>query len=73
MSISISINIKGAKELAAALQRYPHISRKHMNTAFTRCGKIIEREAKSEAPFRTGNLRTRIYPLPGRELMVRVV
>ena len=73
MPISISINIKGAKELAAALQKYPQVSKKHMNAAFTRCGKIIEREAKSQAPFRTGELRTRIYALPGRNLAVRVI
>lgn len=72
MAVTIQVSVSGLRGLTQALNRYPQISKKYINKALDQSGRLIEREAKAQAPVDTGVLRNRIIARRPQNLSVRV-
>jgi HK97 gp10 family phage protein len=58
----MSVDIKGLKELQAALNQLPReVQKRPLRAAVSAAAKVIQDEAKRRAPIDTGNLRKAIY------------
>lgn len=60
MPEAIKIQIKGLEELKAAFKRSPEIVRSQIERAIALSVALVNREAKTEAPVKTGRLRAGI-------------
>lgn len=69
MAEAITIKINGLKELKAAFKRSPGIVRNQITRAIALSVALVNRQAKQEAPVKTGRLRSgirsRISPFQG--------
>jgi len=69
MVAPITIKIKGLKELKAAFKRSPGIVRTQITKAIALSVALVNRQAKQEAPVKTGRLRagirSKISPFQG--------
>jgi HK97 gp10 family phage protein len=58
----MSVDIKGLKELQAALNQLPReVQKRPLRAAVSAAAKVIQDEAKRRAPIDTGNLRKAVY------------
>ena len=69
MSETFSIKIEGLKKLQSAIKRSPEIVKRQIEIAIKKSTALVNRNAKIEAPVKTGRLRigihSRISPFRG--------
>ena len=65
ISLTIEAN---SDEIKKALKKWPRLAHKEYTTAIKRSTTLLQREGRSQAPFRTGNLRHSIRKRTGRKL-----
>jgi HK97 gp10 family phage protein len=61
MSVTVNLNISGAKEFEQALNRFDNEMKNQVQTKFSEWAGVVQREAERLVPVRTGYLRSTIY------------